>query len=530
MTQNAPQQKIQFPLFKDFVPPAIRPWIYVFFAIVFQLSDCVYLGSLNAMVGNTPLIREDVMMCGFFALVGVNMPFPLLFRLKFRSNNKAMLTICTVTILVASFVTMITSFMPVLCLFCFMAGFCKLWGTFECMSNIQLWMTPKRDFSVFFPLLYCIVLGDIYLSEVLSNHMAYYYDWHYMQWLMIGLLLIILLILLTTTKVFHIMKMVPLYGVDWLGGVLWAAWILELIYICNYGEYFNWFVSPNIRIAACAAVVTGYFCINRMRHIHHPFISPDSWKYKNLWPMLLLFFLSEIFAATPNVLQNSMTEGLLHFDYLSVSNLSWWMIAGIFLGNAITFLWVNRMHLSYIRLLFIGFTALVVYQIYMYLIISSEANIELLYIPTVLRGMGYTIVFCSLTIYLEEMMPFQHFFHGLFIVGIIRTGLGAAIGSALYSFGMRYSIANNIAHYNGNVDSVLLSARHIPIAEAISRFMQQMQMISIKQLYGWTALVGTGFIILLLFYDTTPVRSTLKRMPYWKVFGRKIKKEVIVKR
>lgn len=35
------------PMFRGFVPRCIQPWIYVFFAVTFQLSGGLYLGTLN---------------------------------------------------------------------------------------------------------------------------------------------------------------------------------------------------------------------------------------------------------------------------------------------------------------------------------------------------------------------------------------------------------------------------------------------------------------------------------------------------
>lgn len=37
------------PMYREFVPKSVRPWIYVFFAIVFQLSGGIYLGTLSNM-------------------------------------------------------------------------------------------------------------------------------------------------------------------------------------------------------------------------------------------------------------------------------------------------------------------------------------------------------------------------------------------------------------------------------------------------------------------------------------------------
>ena len=139
------------PMFRSFVPRKIQPWIYLFIAITFQLSGGVYLGALNQMIGGMALMREDILMCMYANLAGMAIYFPLLFRMKFRFTNKTLLTSAALGVLVCNLIAPHITFLPLLWLICFIEGMCKIQGTFECMSNIQLWMTPKRDFTVFFP-------------------------------------------------------------------------------------------------------------------------------------------------------------------------------------------------------------------------------------------------------------------------------------------------------------------------------------------------------------------------------------------
>lgn len=58
----------------------------------------------------------------------------------------------------------------------------KIQGTFECLSTIQLWMTPKRDFGVFFPILHIVLLTSIEFTGYLAAWFAYDMHWTYMYW------------------------------------------------------------------------------------------------------------------------------------------------------------------------------------------------------------------------------------------------------------------------------------------------------------------------------------------------------------
>ena len=283
------------PMFRNFVPRKLQPWLYIFIAVTFQLSGGLYMANLSHMVGETSLMREDLQMCLYCNLAGMAVYFPLLFRMKFRFTNKTLLTAASLGVMVCNLIAPYTTFLPLLWTLCFIEGICKIQGTFECMSNIQLWMTPKRDFTVFFPLLHIIILGSMQVSSIVATHLGYYMHWSYMHWFMAGLMLVDLLIVQGCTRHFRIVKKFPLFGVDWLGAVLWAILLLEVAYFFNYGEFYDWWNSPVMQGLAVAIVITLGFCIGRMLHIRHPYIEPEMWSYRHLLPILILITLVEAF-------------------------------------------------------------------------------------------------------------------------------------------------------------------------------------------------------------------------------------------
>ena len=139
------------PMIKDFVPKPLRPWIYVCIALCFQVSGARYLGALNELIGANAEMREDVLMCLYCNLAGMAIWFPMLFRMKFRFTNKTLLTGASVVVIVTNLLIGYVTWLPLLWLLCLLEGIAKIQGTFECMSNIQLWMTSKRDMTVFSP-------------------------------------------------------------------------------------------------------------------------------------------------------------------------------------------------------------------------------------------------------------------------------------------------------------------------------------------------------------------------------------------
>ena len=76
------------PMIKPFIPKKVQPWLYLLCAVIFQMVNTVYMGSMQQMVGDLGIMREDVSFIFLCGVVGVAMPFPILFRLKFRYTNR----------------------------------------------------------------------------------------------------------------------------------------------------------------------------------------------------------------------------------------------------------------------------------------------------------------------------------------------------------------------------------------------------------------------------------------------------------
>lgn len=163
------------PSFNPYIPRRLQPWIYLAFAFIFLMSSGIYGGAMSQVMGEYSLKREDVLMIVMCNVVGVNMPFPMLFRMKFRFTNRQLLINAALIIAVCNILIMYTQSVVLMCVLAYIAGFFKLCGCFECMSTIQLWMTPKRDFAIFFPLLYCLVLGNMFFSPWITEHLIYIY-------------------------------------------------------------------------------------------------------------------------------------------------------------------------------------------------------------------------------------------------------------------------------------------------------------------------------------------------------------------
>ncbi len=503
------------PMFRRFVPRSVRPWTYLLMAVTFQLSGGLYLGTLNQMMGDTCLMREDLQMCLYANLAGMAIWFPVLFRMKFRFTNKTLLTASAAGILCCNLIVPHVTFLPLLWALCFVSGICKIQGTFECMSNIQLWMTPKRDFTVFFPLLHIVILGSMQASDWISVQLAYYFNWTYMQWFVSGLMLLDLIFIFACTRHFRMIKKFPLFGIDWLGAALWAALLLIIAYVCCYGSWYDWWNSPVIWQLCMAAAVTLALCIWRMLTVRHPYYEPQMWTYRHLLPVLLLITLVEGFLATEHVLEETFIAEVMGYgDTTSV-----WLdlpgAAGILAGCLFAYWWMHVRRFNYLRLIIVGLVALSAYQVMLYFTVSSDIAFHMLYLPTACRNFAYAVLSSTFFVCLEEIMTFPHFFQALSVFNMLHMVVGGVLGAAIYSEAMSYYVADNMARYGAAIDNVSTGRFPAGPLGGMEGFVEQMMEISIKQIYGWVAYACILLLLLFLLYDA-PVRRQMKPIPGWR--------------
>ena len=497
------------PMYNDFVPQKLRPWLYLLCAFCFQMTGTMYGGNITRFMGETCLMREDVLMITLCGVVGLNMPFPFLWKMKFRFSNRQLLMNAAIVIAACNVLMTMTHCLPLLCAISYVAGFFKLCGTFECMSNIQLWITHKRDMRIFFPALYTFVVGNMSLTPWVSLQLAYIYqDWHMMNWLMAGVMVCVALFLFICTHPFRMMKPIPLYGVDLLGMLLWSAVMIEIIFLFNYGEFYNWWDGQTFRVMTAVTVLTLYLAVQRMRHIRHPYISPDAWKYKRLLPLLGLFALMELIGSTPKVLQNGFLGRALHYGSMQTDSLYLVEVYGAVCACTFIIFWVKMLQHKYTELLAIGTFAMFVYESMLYFMVTPGLDLYSLYIPVFFRAFGNAIFFTVLTIYLFDLMQVRHFFMGLTMVGMIRNGVLDTVCSGIYSFCLWHNITDNLS-------------RGLPY-DGLQSFL-----ISTKQLYGLTSILTLAVLMVFLLWNIQPVRSTMKKFPYLHYVGRMLRQRVL---
>ena len=510
------------PSFKGFVPARFQPWIYVFIAACFQLSGGRYLGALGYMVGEEQLMREDLLMALYCNLTGMATYFPLLFRMKFRFTNKSLLMAAALGVLLTNLLIPYVTFRPLLWALCFIEGICKLQGTFECISNIQLWFTPKRDFRVFFPILHLFIMGSMNLSSWIAVNFAFGWDdWRLTHWFIMGMMLVVLLILVICTHRVRIFPKTPLWGIDWAGYALWNALCFQVCYLMDYGDWMNWFDNPVTYTLVGTICLTLALIIHDTRIKPHAYISRKAFHFHNVKGILVLITLFEVLMAAERVLEEIfLEEGLGYTDYTGSSRHLVAFLASV-VACGVAYWWMKVRHWGFIRLGAVAAGFGTAYLMLMYFLIDPGLNLQALYLPVFCRAMAATLMSIMLMTQLNFSVDFHTFFQSLSCFNMIHMMGGGAIGSAIYSRLFSLAVGDSFARYTPSLNEVAFSRSPFNLGEFMEHFSADMLMVGVREIYGYAVYAGIILILLYLIYDTPARRYRIYRIENWHNVGRR---------
>lgn len=512
MMQHAPDTPFRIAAFRAFVPRRLQPWIYVVFAFCFQLSGARYMGALGAMQGSEALMREDLLMCLYANLAGLSLYFPLLMRMKFRFTNKTLLIASALGVALCNVASAYCHFLPLLWAICFVEGMLKLQGTFECISNIQLWFAPRYDFTRFFPILLLFITGSMHLSGFYASYYAMLGDWRLTHWLTVVLMLGLLLVLVLCTERRRLMPRQPLYGIDWTGLLLWSALALEAAWLLTYGEWAAWMQSVALRRVALAALITLALAVWRMLTVRHPYISPQVLRSGRVLGIFLLVLVVEALMGIEQVVEEVAYAEVMGYGPWTRARMDLWAWAGCWTGCLFALWWMRAMRLSRLRLVMVGLVLATSYLILMYTTVSPALPIERFYAPVFLRGMAVALFSIALLTSLQASLPFPIFFQGLAVFNLLHTYIGGSVGQAVYAHGLSYYVADIMTRHGAWITPARLAAMFpssAPVYEKLGQlmpeFVEQTMACAVKTLYGWAVFAALGLLLALLCYDS-PVR------------------------
>lgn len=517
-----PNTGFSMPMMKDWVPRRIQPWIYVLTAFCFQFGGGIYLGAQDGIRGATNLMIEDVLYLLYATLAGMAVYFPMLFRMKFRFTNKQLLCGSAIVLAVCNLLTMHCQSMPVLLVLCFIAGMAKLQGTFECMSNIQLWITPRRDFAVFFPVLHIVLLTAIEGSGWLAAWFGHHFTWQMMHVFTVGTMSFVLLTQAVFCRPFCPMpQRLSLKGMDFQGALLISALMLVVSYIVLYGDHFMWFDSLHMRILLGVAIVLSGLVLYRLRNYRYPYVELSLFTRRNVVPILIVTILAELAFGAEHTMEEILYSQVVRLEELTKESQYMWALPGMYLGILLDFYWLKVRKWKVWKLFGIAFISIALYGMLMYFTLDINVNIEQYRLAIFLRGFSYAIMAPTLMWALDESVPtLEQFFMGLFVFNILHMYLAGATGYGIYTTIFSHFMNDSMVCYGQNLSLTHLDMAHFNFSEYVGQnFMPSMILVAMKQVYGYVVWFALALSAIFLLCDIPAVRTNIRKVPRWPVYA-----------
>lgn len=310
-------------------------------------------------------------------------------------------------------------------------------------------------------------------------------------------------------------KHIPLYGIDWLGFILWGVILTALLFIMTYGKYLEWIHSLHIRVAIIVLTTASILQYMNIKSIKRPYINPAAWKYPKLMKIFVLFGAIYIIQAAPGMLQNPYMGSILKFDQQNISYLSYFSLGGMIISALLCYTFFRKR--KRLRGIIIGgYCLFIIYLIMMYLYINPECNIEKFYFPAFIRGFALLWLYIILTLYISYIVPFVHNFQSLCIIGFMRMSLGTPIGMALIDNMLLFLQRKNLAILNSEIDSLNLRANEMPYNNLVSLVNQQIYMVSVKEMFGYLITGAIALLITMLFERKAQINNFKYSFPSMK--------------
>ena len=119
------------------------------------------------------------------------------------------------------------------------------------------------------------------------------------------------------------------------------ALFLQSAWLLCYGDWLDWWHSPQFRLVCGTSIITLAVCLQRMLFHPHPFYEPAMWRYPNVVPIILLIGVVEALFSCEHVLEMVYYEEVMHYDDLTTETLAQWSLPGILGGCLVSLGWLN---------------------------------------------------------------------------------------------------------------------------------------------------------------------------------------------
>lgn len=521
-----PSQPVSSP-FRPWVPRWLQLTVAFLCMVPIMMVNGGYTGSILNISGSLGVLAEDIYMSYYTTTAGMAIAYAFIPLVRPKAPTKFILITSLSGQILFCILSSVTPFIEIVVASSFIIGFLRGFVMIEIILIIMPTLSPSGTRNEFYSKFYPIILCLSQSSLVFASEFAHFFEWQYMFYFMAILLLFAL------TAVFITMdfqkRKIELHTIrmDW-HSVFQISLVLVLtLYIFIYGKTSDWFNSTNIILACIFLVIASALFIHRQLTVEKPLV--DLRILKNKYSTLAYLFSSfMMFFCMTSILNSSYVNYVLRLGTVRSNELYLWMVPGIILGGVASY-YAYKKQIRLAWMIFLGFTCFAVCFAIMYFEVSPTGQYEDLFLPTMLRGMGMSILFITFSVYgVKNLHPTKYIYNGFYIVST-RSTIAAAMGYSILSNWLYYAEQKNNTILASSVDMVnpyatsaytqslktylshglsVENAKSMALNSLYGRVQIQSITVSLKEIFGYLLIVSLVIllIIALYFFKFAPVR------------------------
>lgn len=251
---------------------------------------------------------------------------------------------------------------------------------------------------------YGTILSNTVIIGLVAAVVVNTYDWKNIYYCLLILQLLTVVIVLLILKVKAGFKPYPLYGMDWIGFLLVVISATFLAYTFIYGSKYYWFKDLRICRSAAVSVCGSILFLYRQLTIKRPLLNLDVFKSANFAFGLLLLGLYYGMKDSISLIYG-YAGNVLHWSTLDVIKLGFSNLLGLVLTMVLSTELIVRYRHSTRLFLICGFSIMLGYHLWIYLILTPDLSFTDLIGPVFLQGAASGLLFVPLMLFIFSSTP-----------------------------------------------------------------------------------------------------------------------------
>ncbi|MBT2556615.1 MFS transporter [Hymenobacter sp. ISL-91] len=415
--------------FATWVPKPLMLLLILLIMPPLAVVSGVFTTNITDISGALGVYADYIAAANNAGTIGMGLALSIIMRVKVRFRSKEILVGTSIIVALLLLLNGTTDNPHVLIVGSLLIGFFKMFGLMEMILPVLFILSPQgergRFYSLFYPIIIVVSQVAGYFFAGLIANSGYQAPYLLMAAIMLGVAALGLIFQHNQ----RFARKMPLYQLDWLSLLLLATSAMAFNYALSFMRQQGWFQAGYVPLGLVAGVAFLALTVIRQRFLKRKLIQFELIKREHVWHSLVLLLFVGIYLASSGIyVQYSM--GVLGYSNLINAQLNLWMIPGILLSGVVAFFGFKKsLNLKYVILL--GFFAFFLHSACLYFLIQPQLNIEYLYFPMFLKGLGMGLLFIVVWYYAAVNMTPEQSLGITAILLMVRTFFATALASAL---------------------------------------------------------------------------------------------------